>query len=93
MTSDNACPLVPQGPGPRSFLFRGGKRESELSKKEWGRLKLKQAVMAKASEKIRKADDSDVDEELKTKKPCSEAGGHEADRLNEDKGDINMVAN
>lgn len=70
-----------------------GKGKSELSKKELGRLKLKQAVMAKASEKTRKADELDVDDELKTKKPRSEAGGHEADRLNEDNDDINMVTN
>jgi tRNA (guanine-N(7)-)-methyltransferase subunit TRM82 len=69
-----------------------GKGKSELSKKELGRLKLKQAVMAKASEKTRKADDSDADEELKTKKPRSEASGHEADRVDEeDKADVDMT--
>ena len=61
-----------------------GKGKVELSKKELGRLKLKQAVMAKANEKTRKADDSDVDEELKTKKPRSETSGHEADCVKDD---------
>ena len=61
--------------------------------KESGRLKLKQAVMAKTSEKTRKADDLDVDEELKTKKPRSEASGHAADRVNaDDKVDVDMMA-
>ncbi|KIM44673.1 hypothetical protein M413DRAFT_442627 [Hebeloma cylindrosporum] len=68
-----------------------GKGKTELSKKELGRLKLKQAVMAKANEKVRKADDSDVDEELKTKKSRSEASGPEADHMNEDEADVNMV--
>jgi CRISPR/Cas system-associated endonuclease Cas1 len=63
-------------------------------KKELGRLKLKQAVMVRASEKTRKtADNSDADKELKTNKPRSEASGHEADRMNEkDKADVDMMA-
>ena len=51
-------------------------------KKELGRLKLKQTVMAKASEKTRKADDSDADKELKTKKPRPEASGNEDNKAN-----------
>ena len=49
--------------------------------------------MAETSEKTRKADDLDVDEELKTKKPRSEASGHAADRVNaDDKVDVDMMA-
>jgi hypothetical protein len=50
-------------------------------------------MIPQASEKTQKAHDLDVDKELKTKKPRSEASGLEADRLNQDKADINMVAN
>jgi len=70
-----------------------GKVKRELSKKELDRLKLKQAVMVRTSERTRKADDSDADEELKTKKPCSKASGPEADSVNEeDKANVGMVA-
>ena len=69
-----------------------GKGKSELSKKELGRLKLKQAVMAKANEKTRKPDDSDADEELKTKKPRSDASGHVGDCVDEEDKDVDMVA-
>jgi tRNA (guanine-N(7)-)-methyltransferase subunit TRM82 len=76
-----------------SEIAKKGKGESELSKKELGRLKLKQAVMAKANEKekTRKADDLDIDEEPETKKSRSEVSRQKANSINEHGADVDMV--
>jgi len=73
-----------------SEMAKKGKGESELSKKELGRLKLKQAVIAKANEK-EKTRKADIDEEPETKRSRSEVSGQKANSVNEHGDDVDMV--